>query len=114
MAAAVTQLQWFGASATEPAGVNAEDTAGIVFNREDSKAGNSVPAALPIPLVAGTVYSWPKQVALVVTAAGTTNIANRRISPASVLPTGLHWYVKGQAYAQSASLGADASTDNTA
>lgn len=114
MAAATTRISWYGGAAAEPAGVTAEDNAGIVFNREDSKANNSVLVAVPIPLVAGTVYSWPKLVALEVMVAGTTTISNRRISLAAPPPIGVHWYVKAQAaYVQPSAAGmpADAATD---
>ena len=97
MVAATTRISWYGASPTEPASIDAEDNAGITFTREDSKSGNPVTSAIPIPLVSGTVFSWPKLVALEVMAVGTTTIANRRISPSGPMPTGVHWYVKGLA-----------------
>jgi hypothetical protein len=113
MVAAVVQLAWFGGSATEPAPTNAEDNAGITFNREDSKAGNSVAAGVPIPTSPATNYSWPKLVALNVTTAGTTTISNRRMSLVSSIGTGLHWLVRGlSAYVQPAQVAADAGSDN--
>jgi len=91
--AATVRLSWYGASPTEPSGITAEDNAGIVFNRENSKAGTSVTAGLPIPVIPSTIYSWRKIVALEVTAVGTTDLANRRISIASPWPAGLHLYM---------------------
>src|SRR5215216_1014959 len=114
MVAATTRLSWYGGSDAEPVGITAEDNAGITFNREDSKSGNPVTSALPIPLTAATFYSWPKLVALEVTVAGTTSIANRRIGIASPMPTGTHLYVQGlSAYARpaAAQMPADAGTD---
>jgi hypothetical protein len=112
--AAVTAINWYGASATEPVGQSAQDSTGIIFNREDSKAGTSVNAGVPIPMATSTLYSWPKLVALVVTAIGDTNIANRRFSLSGALPLGVHWFVRGlAAYVQPAPF-ADNLTTNGA
>lgn len=114
MVAATTRISWYGGAAAEPAGADAEDNQGITFNRADSKSGNSVTVAVPIPLAAATTYSWPKLVALEVTQVGTTLIANRRFSLAAAMPQGLHWYVQAlTAYVQpaAADMPADAVAD---
>lgn len=114
MVAAAVRISWYGGSASEPAGVNAEDNAGIVFNREDSKAGLAIASGVPLPLAPATNYSWPKLLALEVTGVGTTGIANRRISLTAPMPTGTHWYAQNlTAYQQPASVGPDAATDAT-
>lgn len=88
---ATVRADYYGASATEPAGVTAET--GIKWNREDSETGSSTP--IPIPTATGTNYSWYKMLALDVTATASTNISNRRISLASSPSTGLFIFFKG-------------------
>lgn len=101
MVAAVTQIQWFGGSPTEPVGVSAQDAIGLIFNREDSRTGTAISAGVPIPSAASTLYSWPKLLALAVMQTGTTTISNRRLSLAGPMPTGMHMYVRGlSAYVQ--------------
>ncbi len=100
MAAAVVRASYFGASATEPAGVSAET--GIKFNREDTQVGTTGP--IPIPSTTGTNFSWIKNLALEVTTAGTTSITNRTVRFASAPTTGIKGHFKYSAtYAQPAS-----------
>lgn len=98
--AATVQAQYFGASATLPAGVTAET--GIKFNREDTQTGTT--GTIPIPTATGTNYSWYKQLALAVTATSTTSMSNRRVALASNPATGLLIHFKGAAtYVQASS-----------
>lgn len=89
--AATVRGDYYGASATEPAGVTAET--GIKWNREDSETGTT---PIPIPNATGTNYSWYKLLALDVTATAATNITNRRVSLASTATTGLFLYFQDQ------------------
>lgn len=85
MAAAVVQAQiGTGGSAGNPTWANAET--GIKFNREATATGTT---PIPIPTATGTHYSWIKNLALVVTTAGTTSISNRNISMSGACATGL-------------------------
>ena len=88
------QAQYFGASATLPAGANAET--GIVFNREDTETGTT---PIPVPVPPGVNYSWLKALALAVTTTSTTTISNRTVRTSTALPTGvgLHWKTDTQA-----------------
>jgi hypothetical protein len=99
--AAVVRASYFGGNATEPAGANAET--GIKWNREDSQTGSTTP--IPVPLSAGTNYSWIKNLALEVTtiASPATSITNRNIKLASAPSAGLTQGFKAAAYAQPAS-----------
>lgn len=111
MAAAVVRASYYGASATEPAGVTAET--GIKFNREDTQVGTTGP--IPIPNAAATNFSWYKQLALEVTTIGTTNITNRTVKQASAPSAGLKLHFKYAAtYAQAsgANKPADDGTTN--
>ncbi|GEM_PF-7060248 len=97
--AATVRASYYGASATEPAGVTAET--GIKMNREDTQSGTT---AIPVPTTTGTNYSWIKQIALEVTATAATNISNRKISQASTPATGLAYFFKAAAsYTQASS-----------
>lgn len=86
MAAAVIELRYFGASASEPAGASVETPNGMKYNRADTQAGT---APIPKPTATGTAFAWVKQLALVVTTTGTTTIGTLRIKLASALATGL-------------------------
>lgn len=97
--AATLQAQYFGASASEPAGANAES--GIKFNREDTQSGTT---PIPIPTATGTKYSWIKNIALAVTGTAATSISNRNVFQASTPTTGLFLFWKAtNTYAQAAS-----------
>lgn len=85
MAAAVTRASYFGANATEPAGVTAET--GTKFSLNDTNTSGTTP--IPIPTATGTDYSWHKMLALEVTTVGTTSISNRRVAFAAAATTGL-------------------------
>ena len=102
---ATLQASDFGASATEPAGVDA--TGGIRFNREDTQAGSS--AAIPIPQTGPrTNYAFHKQIAFTVTATDpTTSIGNRTIKLATnvSLPTGVILYFLATGVYRQASAG---------
>lgn len=76
---------------------------GVTFNLADSITATT---PIAIPTTTGTVYSWIKNLALSVTATGTTNISNRRINMSASPSTGLALYYKAVAvasYAQAAS-----------
>lgn len=103
------QAQYFGASATEPAGANAET--GIKFNREDTQSGTT---PIPIPTTAsGTNYSWRKNLALSVTATAATTISNRRLYLASAPATGLELFFKAASTYTQASSGDKPADDAT-
>ena len=91
---ATVQAQYFGASATLPAGANAET--GITFNRVDTQTGTT---PVPIPVTAGVNFSYLKALALAVTATSTTTISNRtvRVSGSLSAGLGLHWKTVTQA-----------------
>lgn len=95
--AATVRASYYGASATEPAGVNAET--GCKLNREDTQNGTT---PVPIPTATGTNYSWIKQLALEVTATSSTAITNRRVSMSSAPSAGLTLHFKAGAYVQPA------------
>lgn len=92
--AATVQASYYGASASEPAGVSAET--GIKMNREDSQSGST---PTQIPPATGTNYSWYKMLALQVTGAAATVISNRKVGLAASpsMPTGVEVYFKGSA-----------------
>lgn len=76
---------------------------GCKFNLADS-ATSTTPIA--IPTATGTVFSWIKNLALAVTATGTTAITNRTIYQSTTTSTGLKLFWKQVAvasYAQAAS-----------
>lgn len=86
---ATVQAQFFGASATLPAGVNAET--GVTWNREDTQTGVT---PIPIPVAAGTNYSYLKVLQLAVTGTFTTTISNRTVRMSTTLVAGLGWHWK--------------------
>jgi hypothetical protein len=92
--AATVQAQFFGASATLPAGANAET--GVTFNRVDTQTGTT---PVPIPTSAGVNFSYLKVLQLAVTGTSTTTITNRtaRISGALATGLGMHWKTDTQA-----------------
>src|SRR5688572_13479213 len=98
--AATVRVDYYGASASEPAGSTAES--GITFNLEDTKTGTTAP--VQIPTATGTNFSWLKQIALNVTASDSTTLSNRRIKMNSSPTTGLaiHFLQSGT-YVQAAS-----------
>lgn len=87
--AATIQADWFGASATLPAGINAET--GVTWNREDTQTGTT---PIPIPTSAAVNFSYLKVFQLAVTATSTTTINNRTVRGSLALATGLGWYWK--------------------
>src|SRR5215831_11558250 len=91
---ATVQAQWFGNSATLPAGLNAET--GVTWNRDDTQTGST---PVPIPTATGTNYSYLKVLQLAVTGTSTTTITNRtvRISSAFAAGLGMHWKTDTQA-----------------
>ncbi len=97
---ATTRIDYFGASASEPAGVTAET--GLTFALEDNQTGDT--NKLNVPTAAGTAFSWIKNLALKVTATAATTISNRKVKLNSAPATGLDLQFKGTAtYAQPAS-----------
>jgi len=88
------QAQYFGASASLPAGANAET--GITFNRADSQSGTT---PVPIPVSAGVNFTYLKALALAVTATSNTKINNRTVRLSAGLASGLgmHWKTVTQA-----------------
>lgn len=99
MSAATVQAQI--ATGASPSWANAEG--GVKFNLADS-ATSTTPVA--IPTATGTNFSWIKNLALSVTAAGTTAITNRTVKMSGSPTTGLALFFKDVAvasYAQAAS-----------
>jgi hypothetical protein len=86
---AALQAQWFGASATLPAGANAET--GVVWNRVDTQTGTT---PIPIPTSAGVNFSYLKVLQLAVTVTSTTTISDRTVRMSASLATGLGWHWK--------------------
>lgn len=84
MANAVIRISYYGASATEPAGVTAE--AGFCYNRSDTRAGTT---AVPQPAATGTAFSHVQQLALEVTTIGTTTIGTLQVRLGTSLTAGL-------------------------
>lgn len=82
--AATVRLDYYGASATEPAGVTAES--GFKYNRADSQSGTT---PIPKPTATGTAFSHVKQLALNVTASFASAITDRGIKLSSSLTSGL-------------------------
>lgn len=98
---ATMRASYYGGSASEPAGLNAET--GIKFSRDDNQNTGGTP--VPIPTAGGpgaTNYSWPKNLALEVTAAAApaTAITNRTVRLATAPAAGLQMHWKTGAYVQ--------------
>lgn len=92
---ATVQAQYFGGSATLPAGANAET--GVSLNRADAQTSTT-----PIPIPTGVPavnFSWLKVLQIAVTATSTTTITNRTVRLASAIASGLglHWKTDTQA-----------------
>lgn len=101
MAAATLRADYYGASATFPAGSSAEG--GAAWSLDDAKSGTT---AIAIPGATGTNYSWYKYIGLDVTGTGTTNLTNRTVDSSGSLTTGLFFYWQATAsgsYVQPAS-----------
>jgi hypothetical protein len=94
MAAATVRADYYGASATLPAGVTAET--GAAWSLDDAKSGTT---AIAIPSTTGTNYSWYKYLGLDVTATGTTTLTNRTVASSATLTTGLFLYWQATASA---------------
>ena len=93
MAAANIRASWFGLSAAEPAGLNAET--GLSLDRSEAQGGVE---PLPIPLTPpNTVFSAVKQVALQVLGVGTTTISNGTVRAAGAMPNGAAWFWQASA-----------------
>ncbi len=89
MAVAVVRVSYYGASASEPAGANAET--GITFSLSDAQAPASGTAPVSIPTATGTNYSYIMLLALEVTtisSAPVTSLSNRTIRYASGVTAG--------------------------
>lgn len=100
MGAATMQLQIGTGSSV--AWANAET--GFKWNLSDLQTDTTTPIA--IPTATGENYSYTKSLVLAVTATGTTNISNRRVSMSGSASTGLYLYWKAVAvasYAQATS-----------
>ncbi len=107
--AATIEFDYFGASATEPAGVSAE--AGWKMNREDTQSGTT---PIPIPTALGQNFSWYKQFALKVTVAG-GSLSNFTIKMNSAPTAGCReWWKSAATYVQAsgANKPADDATAN--
>lgn len=89
--AATVRADYYGASASEPAGVTAET--GIKLARADAETSTT---PTPIPTSTGTNYSWYMLLSLDVTGTGATAITNRRIAAASSFATGILVFFKDQ------------------
>jgi hypothetical protein len=91
---ATLQAQYFGASATLPAGANAET--GMIFNEVDSQVGVT---PVLIPSVAGVNFSFLKAVELAVTVTSSTTVNNRSVRVSTAFPAGMcvHWKTVTQA-----------------
>lgn len=90
--AATIRASYYGASASEPAGVTAET--GIKLARADAQTSTT---PTPFPTITGTNFSWYMLLAFEVTVTGATSISNRRIAAASSFTTGLAIHFKDQA-----------------
>jgi hypothetical protein len=100
--AATVLIEWFGNSPTEPTGQSVEGSPpGLKFTRDQTPGGGTPPTPIPIPTAGtpgATVFSFPKQLALVVTTGGgTTSLLNRRVSAASTpsVPPGIGLWARG-------------------
>lgn len=112
---ATVNFYYYGASASEPAGANAET--GWKFNREDTQSGTS---PIPIPTATGQNFSWHKNFAMNVSGTG-TNLSNFTIKCASAYNAGSYvglrlWWAAKSTYTQSTSahLTDSASSNSTA
>lgn len=85
--AATVRVAYFGGSAGEPAGANAES--GIVFSESDAQAPAAGTSPVSIPQATGTAYSWIMQLALEVTATDSTTLTAMDIRRASAPTSGL-------------------------
>lgn len=114
--AAVVRFDYYGASASEPAGVTAES--GWKFNRADTQSGTD---PIPIPTATGQNFSWHKNFALNVTTQFASNISNFTIKAASsydvIGPPDLRGlrlnFKSNSSYVQSALVAATAGNDDT-
>ncbi len=84
---ATVRASYYGASASEPAGVSAEG--GVTFSESDAQAPAAGVSPVQIPGSTGTAYSWIMLLALEVTATAATTISNRKIKLASSMTSGL-------------------------
>lgn len=101
MGAATLRADFYGASATLPAGITAES--GVAYSLDDARSGTT---AIAIPSTTGTNYSWYKYLGLDVTGTGTTNLTNRTVDSSGSLTTGLFLFWQATAsgsYVQPAS-----------
>lgn len=105
--AATVRADYYGASATEPAGVTAET--GITYSLDDAENGTT---PVVIPNSTGTNFSWYKLLALDVTATAATSLSNRKVSQASTPTTqGIkQWFLDQATYTQPS--GANKPADN--
>ncbi|MDD4867963.1 MAG: hypothetical protein PHQ28_12855 [Mycobacterium sp.] len=74
---ATVQASYYGGSAMEPAGVNAET--GIVFSQSDAQAPAAGVAPVDKPTVAGTNYSYIMLLAFEVIATAATDLSDRMV-----------------------------------
>ena len=105
--AATVQVSIYSCSATTPAGSSGETT-GMCFNRLDSRSLTSGPIPIPTGGV-GTNYSWPKYLALEVTATGETSIENRQVARSAAAAAGLiiYWGTSSAYVQPSSGIGTD-------
>ena len=106
---AVVRVSWYGASATEPAGVTAES--GVSLDRSDSQQG-SEPVLLPTT-TPGTSYSFIKQVALEVLTTAATTLSNGSVRATAVMPPGIAWMYKASDTYQGTAGGPPASLEES-
>lgn len=90
--AATIRMSYYGANASEPAGVTAES--GFKFNKADSISGTT---PISKPTATGTAFSYVKQLALEVTGTGTTTIGTLQVKMGSSPSTGLGLHFLGNA-----------------
>lgn len=97
MAVATVRVSYFGNSASEPAGANAES--GITFSLSDAQAPASGTSPVQIPTSTGTNYSWIMLLALevtVISSSPTTAMTNRTIKYASGITSGSQLFFADQ------------------
>lgn len=75
--AATVRVSYYGESAGEPAGANAES--GIAFNVEDDQDSSAGDNPIEIPDNPGTTFSYIKLLALEVTGTDSTMISDRKV-----------------------------------
>lgn len=94
MTAATVRASWYGAAATEPAGVTAET--GVALSKSDLQSG-TVPTT--VPQTTGSNYSWVEQVALEVTSAASpsTTLSNATIKLSTTATSGTLVFYKANA-----------------